>query len=90
MPQAMRKVGTDSRHYASTKAAPGQAWYTLAPPVRVQHHHGRRPDQPMHRERQLASQLERANFFGLAKGDDLASALRHGTTVIDLDCHNWI
>lgn len=50
--QAVRQVGTDCGHDARAEAPRGQPWYTLVPPARVQHHHGRRPDQTIYRERQ--------------------------------------
>ena len=53
----------------------GQPWCRLVPAVGVQHHHGRSPDQPVHRERQQpgchARLAMRAHqFVGVLIGDD--------------------
>ncbi len=48
----MRQVGADRGDDASAQAPGGQPWYWLVPAAGVQYHHGRSPDQPVHRERQ--------------------------------------
>ena len=73
--QAVRQVGTDCRHDAGAEAPRGQSWYTVVPPAGVEHHHGRCPDETVHRERQQpgshASLAVRADeFIGVLVGDD--------------------
>ena len=41
MAHAVRQVGADRGHNASTQAPRGQPRYPLVPPAGVQHHHGR-------------------------------------------------
>src|SRR5450755_1818607 len=52
MPYPVRQVGANCGHDPGTQAPDGQPWYRLAGAAGVQYHHGRGPDQPVHRERQ--------------------------------------
>jgi hypothetical protein len=77
--QAVRQVGADRGHDAGAQAPRCQSWYTVVAPTRVQHHHGRCPDQTVHGERQQpgghASLAVRADeFVGVLVGDDRSDA----------------
>ena len=47
----MSQVSSDGGRDPGSQAPGCEPWYGLAPAAGVQYHHGRRPDQPVHRER---------------------------------------
>ena len=87
---AVRQVGSNRRHDADGKAPARQPWYTLAPPARVQHHHGCGQDEAVYHERCQASRraglaVRLHQFVGVLVGDnrgDAATATTASAVVI--------